>query len=297
MSSIPRNTGLNANELANSLGVSPLYKQHDDHRWQTAAHVYNSSRAHSPIPNQIAAPIMSNQEELCFLNKEQKNTLILRSHLEYQRAKSASQQQSESTPFSLEEIADANRKTHSKFGSVKNVADHEGPLELEAIAAVHELANLVESVSVSEMLPKTPSLIFLIIKTVEDDSYTLELTMKGWRVASKHTDSMNGDYNQMELHTRYFHNAKELVEFISPGCKNHFNQTLAKRLSSLKEMEVREGSMLSGDSSASNTIQYLPRPAFSLRSVSAPDGDTGESNKPIANEKLSIISDYIFEMQ
>jgi hypothetical protein len=40
--------------------------------------------------------------------------------------------------------------------------------------------------------------------------------MKGWRVASTHTDSMNGDYKNVELHTRYFSNARELlVKFFS----------------------------------------------------------------------------------
>ncbi|TMS39701.1 hypothetical protein L596_006185 [Steinernema carpocapsae] len=40
----------NANILADTLGVSPLYRQQDTARWQTAAQVYQSSRAHSPVP-------------------------------------------------------------------------------------------------------------------------------------------------------------------------------------------------------------------------------------------------------
>ena len=85
------------------------------------------------------------------------------------------------------------------------------PLELEAIAAVHELAtqvevwelniplknNLLQSISVSEMLPHTPDLIFVNLKTQEGQPYTLELTMKGWRIASSQTDSMNGDYTKV----------------------------------------------------------------------------------------------------
>lgn len=42
-----------------------------------------------------------------------------------------------------------------------------GSLELEAIAAVHELACSVDSISVSEILPRTADLIFVNVKTVE----------------------------------------------------------------------------------------------------------------------------------
>jgi hypothetical protein len=64
----------------------------------------------------------------------------------------------------------------------------------------------VKQISVSEILPRTADLIFVNIKTYEgfysnvfrllisisDLPYTLELTLKGWRVASAHSDSMNG---------------------------------------------------------------------------------------------------------
>lgn len=43
----------------------------------------------------------------------------------------------------------------------------ESALELEALAAVHQLSFAVQSVSVSEMLPRTPELIFLNITTLE----------------------------------------------------------------------------------------------------------------------------------
>lgn len=90
--------------------------------------------------------------------------------------------------------------------SLHEIGKEGGNLELEAIAAVHELSNSVSSISVSEILPRTADLIFVNVKTIEgkvidviinlhlDHAYTLELTMKGWRVASTHTDSMNGDY-------------------------------------------------------------------------------------------------------
>ncbi|VDM74735.1 unnamed protein product [Strongylus vulgaris] len=59
------------------------------------------------------------------------------------------------------------------------------------------------------MLPRTSDLIFVNVKTQEvpvspccsslGQPYTLELTLKGWRIASSHTDCMNGDYTKVRL--------------------------------------------------------------------------------------------------
>lgn len=108
-----------------------------------------------------------------------------------------------------------------------------GPLELEAIAAVHELSHEVQDICVSEMLPRTSDLIFVNVKTQEGQPYTLELTLKGWRVASSHSDCMNGDYTKVDLHTRYFRNARELLSSISPDHTTRFNECLARKLSEL----------------------------------------------------------------
>jgi len=39
---------------------------------------------------------------------------------------------------------------------------------------------------------------------------------------------------QLELHTRYFNNARELLETISPGHAYNFNDCLARRLEQLE---------------------------------------------------------------
>ncbi|VDM79120.1 unnamed protein product [Strongylus vulgaris] len=103
------------------------------------------------------------------------------------------------TPLSLEDIANMNRKRHFQEGGVIRSGEADGPLELEAIAAVHELSHEVQDISVSEMLPRTSDLIFVNVKTQEGQPYTLELTLKGWRIASSHTDCMNGDYTKVRL--------------------------------------------------------------------------------------------------
>ncbi|CAP21846.2 Protein CBG00388 [Caenorhabditis briggsae] len=169
---------LNANTLADTLKVSPLYKQQDSARWNAAAQVYRTSRAVSPT--------LEEKEKFGFDNA-------------YINQMISPKMSIPKTPISLEEIADMNRRRHEMEGGVIPSDDDVGPLELEAIAAVHELAHEVEDISVSEMLPRTSDLIFVNVKTQEGSPYTLELTMKGWRIASSHTDCMNGDYTKVTV--------------------------------------------------------------------------------------------------
>ena len=72
-----------------------------------------------------------------------------------------------SSPLSLEDIAVMNRKRHQEQGHGKVSIGEGGPLELEAIAAVHELSSCVHSIAVSEILPRTADLIFVNVKTLE----------------------------------------------------------------------------------------------------------------------------------
>ncbi|VDP59215.1 unnamed protein product [Heligmosomoides polygyrus] len=65
--------------------------------------------------------------------------------------------------MSLQEVSLLNRLV-----ATTNPASREdSSLELEAIAAVHELSFAVASISVSEMLPRTSELIFVNVTTVE----------------------------------------------------------------------------------------------------------------------------------
>ncbi|GMR47327.1 hypothetical protein PMAYCL1PPCAC_17522, partial [Pristionchus mayeri] len=196
---------LSANTLADSLGVSPAYKQADSARWTSAVRVYKSSRAHSPTSGRS----FDEEDGTSPINKMR-------------------------TPLSLEDIARENRRRHDEEGGVVAVEDG-GPLELEAIAAVHELATEVEAISVSEMLPRTRDLIFVNVKTQEDQPYTLELTMKGWRVASSHSDCMYGDYTKLDLHIQYYMNARELLNVISPTHCSSFHQKVADKLARMAD--------------------------------------------------------------
>ncbi|CAD6193582.1 unnamed protein product [Caenorhabditis auriculariae] len=211
---------LSANTLADTLKVSPLYKQQDSARWSAAAQAYRSSRAHSPTQD----------EKFSF------EPIHVCAEPAIPQKIGHSRHISTRTPLSLEDIGSVNRRRHEMEGGVLSpIEDDIGPLELEAIAAVHELATEVEDISVSEMLPRTSDLIFVNVKTQEGQPYTLELTMKGWRIASSHTDCMNGDYTKVDLHIHYYQNARELLQFISPDHTTRFNECVAERLNQLVE--------------------------------------------------------------
>ncbi|CAD5219200.1 unnamed protein product [Bursaphelenchus okinawaensis] len=207
LSRTPLSAGVHANALADSLGVSPMYRQVDSARWNSAAQLYQSSRAQSPTPGGVRLQIPSSYGSVA------------------------------STPMASEDIAAMNRK---RFLENAEATENEGCLELEAIAAVHELSNNVLSIYVSEILPRTADLIFVNVKTVEDQAFTLELTMKGWRVASTHSDSMNGDYMNVALHTKYFDNIKHVMNEISPGHNKKFEECLCRRLELLQKRKSLE---------------------------------------------------------
>ncbi|CAG9535482.1 unnamed protein product [Cercopithifilaria johnstoni] len=212
------------NCLANSLGVSPLYRQQNLARWQSAAHIYQSyqssrthSRAHSPAADGFHE---------AFMYPPSLTPALISDHL-------STVHNTFGTPLSVVEIGRANRKRHAETGGTLNEQSVGGPLELEAIAAVHELSSEVRSIAVSEILPRTADLIFVNIITVEGHPYTLELTMKGWRIASLQCDSMNGDYKRVELHAKYYDNARQLLEEISPAHSQYFTKCLTEKLTQL----------------------------------------------------------------
>jgi hypothetical protein len=108
-------------------------------------------------------------------------------------------------------------------------------LELEAIAAVHELQFAVKDIFVSELLPRTSELIFLNVTSLEGQAYCVELTMKGWRVTSLRHDCMNGDIKNIELHTKYFEAIYSLLDNVSPNYRDKFSEALSSKLKQLQQ--------------------------------------------------------------
>ncbi|KAL3082838.1 hypothetical protein niasHS_010640 [Heterodera schachtii] len=115
----------------------------------------------------------------------------------------------------------------STFNSEQSSGQHsraESCLELEALAAVHRFAGIVQEIAVSEMLPRTADLIFVNVTTLEAQPFCLELTAKGWRVTSLRTDCMQGDFTRMELFTIYYQSLHQLMDAISPEYRNRVTE-------------------------------------------------------------------------
>ncbi|VDK56503.1 unnamed protein product [Gongylonema pulchrum] len=131
---------------------------------------------------------------------------------------------------SLTKVSSKNRSVHGTNPQSRG----DSSLELEAIAAVHELSFAVKIISVSEILPRTPDLIFVNLTTTEGQPYCLELTMKGWRVTSLRHDCMQGDFTRLDLFTTYYDTLYDLMDELSPGYRNRFNEKLAQKLRMLQ---------------------------------------------------------------
>ncbi|KAH7676038.1 hypothetical protein AAVH_42053, partial [Aphelenchoides avenae] len=80
------------------------------------------------------------------------------------------------------------RRTASLESSSCETCAQMSQLEVEAFTAVQEMALFVKSVSVSEVLSRTPELIFLNLVTLEENTYCVELTQRGWRICSDRAD-------------------------------------------------------------------------------------------------------------
>uniref|UniRef100_A0A915PJG1 GSKIP domain-containing protein n=1 Tax=Setaria digitata TaxID=48799 RepID=A0A915PJG1_9BILA len=131
------------------------------------------------------------------------------------------------------EVSTKNRSLHGTNPQSRG----DSSLELEAVAAVHELSFAVKTISVSEILPRTADLIFVNVTTVEGQPYCLELTLKGWRVTSLRHDCMQGDYTRLDLFTIYYDTLYDLMDKLSPGYRNVFSEKLAQKLRMLQASE------------------------------------------------------------
>ncbi|KAJ1346060.1 hypothetical protein KIN20_000741 [Parelaphostrongylus tenuis] len=123
----------------------------------------------------------------------------------------------------------------SSIGSGLFDYDVRSQLEEEAVEAVREFSYAVQSVCISEMLPRTSELLFLNLTTLEGKTYCIELTAKGWRIASNRADCMNGDFRQFHIHTQYFESLNQLLDSISPSYRQRFGGKLAEKLSNLSK--------------------------------------------------------------
>ncbi|CAJ0585273.1 unnamed protein product, partial [Mesorhabditis spiculigera] len=181
----------------------------------------------------------------------------------------------------------------NKVGSLNRSLAGTGPhsrgetsLELEAIAAVHELSFAVQSISVSEILPRTPDLIFVNMTTLEGQPYCLELTLKGWRITSQRSDCMTGDFTRLDLFTKYYESLYALMDDISPGYRVRFGEKLAMKLKMLQSGEEMDcmapcGSYASPPLSLSSGPESLHGSTDSLPVVTPVSSPTREFEKAL----------------
>uniref|UniRef100_A0A0N5C1K7 DUF727 domain-containing protein n=1 Tax=Strongyloides papillosus TaxID=174720 RepID=A0A0N5C1K7_STREA len=92
----------------------------------------------------------------------------------------------------------------------------ESQLEIQAIKAIGKVASVVKEISVSEMLPRTPDIIFINITTLEHQPFCIELTEKGWRICSLRSDCMIGDFTKLDLFVNYYDSLFDILKIISP---------------------------------------------------------------------------------
>lgn len=114
-------------------------------------------------------------------------------------------------------------------------------LEIEAFAAVREVAPYVRSISVSEVLTRTSELMFLNLVTLENESYCIELTRKGWRICSDRLDCMYGDFRKIDMHVQYYDTIYALLDNLSTLYRDQFTSELAEKLSELEQQQEHSG--------------------------------------------------------
>ncbi|KAJ1350247.1 hypothetical protein KIN20_005991 [Parelaphostrongylus tenuis] len=125
----------------------------------------------------------------------------------------------------LRKLSSLNRSIASDPGS-----RGESLLELEAIAAVQEISFGVQSIGVSEMLPRTPDLIFVNLTTLEEQPFCVEVTHKGWRITSLRCDCMMGDFTRIHLFIKYYDSLHSLMYEISTGYRSLSDEKIAQQL-------------------------------------------------------------------
>lgn len=113
--------------------------------------------------------------------------------------------------------------------------DNVSTLQLEAFAAVREVAGYVKSIYLSDVLPRTPELLFLNLLTIEGDCYCIELSQRGWRICSDRHDCMYGDFRKLDMFARYFETIYQLLDTISPEYRKRFGENLISRLNQLEK--------------------------------------------------------------
>ncbi|XP_078000439.1 GSK3-beta interaction protein-like [Glandiceps talaboti] len=103
-------------------------------------------------------------------------------------------------------------------------------MSVEAKAAMQEVSFAVKSVEISELLPHTDELVHLNLKTKEEQTYCVELSVKGFRIVGNQFDCVGNSADNS-----YFETIYALLDKLSPGYRLSFGEALINKLSMLQD--------------------------------------------------------------
>ncbi|XP_052088779.1 GSK3-beta interaction protein-like [Mytilus californianus] len=115
--------------------------------------------------------------------------------------------------------------------------DHdEHTLRIEAEEVVKEVSYAVKFVIISPNLPSNNQLVYLNLETKENEEFCVELSVRGFRVVSRHFDKIDN------LESRCYETIYALLDNLSPGYRNTFGDTLAMKLYSIQQGQSEDAS-------------------------------------------------------
>lgn len=102
-------------------------------------------------------------------------------------------------------------------------------LDNEAVQAVNYIKFGVKEAFVSTKLPKSDTIAYINLNTLENEKYCVKLTFNGYQVVGNDYDTISEDDDMVKSET-----VDALMNSISPLYVRKFNETLAERLETIK---------------------------------------------------------------
>ncbi|XP_029633842.1 GSK3-beta interaction protein-like [Octopus sinensis] len=110
--------------------------------------------------------------------------------------------------------------------------DEEYTLKIEAESVVNEIAYAVKCVQLSDVLPSADNLIYLNLRTKENQKYCVQLSTEGFQIVGHDFDSLDNVSNG-----KYFETIYSLLDNVSPEYRNSFGDVLLSKLQKVQEQQ------------------------------------------------------------
>ena len=115
----------------------------------------------------------------------------------------------------------------------EDLKHYDRSLSKEALRVVEDIRFGVEAVNVSNVLENNDSFAYINLKTLENNTYCIEITASGYRIVSNQFDMIKPNFKNEYEHTK-FESYEPLMHKISPMFVEKFNNLVADRLNSIK---------------------------------------------------------------